>query len=246
MRIRALANQQIKFAHVMAVICARKRSVHLLSGCGHRLTPAAYGNSKGVGDMGQLNLSAVRMPRFVIVCAGYNLNFGDGAYLSQERSAYLSAQSKSCGYKFIKVYFYEFGFRRYINLSAVCSTYNKSEPSIKSGLNFNDTGYRPYINLSPAIRIYIKCWAMIKPGLNFKYSGDRFIRPFKIISHKIFRLIECAIIAPGHRAYLRILATGRLMQIIASHMGVSARHRASSLASYYLATVSGGEGGFNG
>ncbi len=203
--------------------------------------------------MGQLNLSAVRMPRFVIVCAGYNLHFGDGPYLSQERSAYLSAQFKSCGYKLIKVYFCEFGFRRYINLSAVCSTYNKSEPSIKSGLNFNDTGYRPHINLSPAIRLYIKRRAMIKIGLNFKYSSYRFVRPFKIISHKIFRLIECAIIAPGHRAYLRILATGRLMQIIgrlmqiiARHASVSARYRASRSAFEHLDDGHDGEGGIDG
>jgi len=188
--------------------------------------------------MGQLNLSAVRMPRFVIVCAGYNLNFGDGAYLS--------AQSKSCGYKFIKLYFYDFGVRRYINSSAVCSAYNKSEPSIKSGLNFNDLGYRPHINLSPAIRLYIKLWAMIKIGINFKYSGDRFIRPFKIISHKIIHLIEYAIIAPGYRAYLRILATGRLMQIIARHASVSARYRASRSAFEHLDDGHDGEGGIDG
>jgi hypothetical protein len=104
-----------------------------------------------VGDRGRLNISAACRPRFPIVCAVYNLNLSDVAYLSQERFATLAAQVKSRGYKVIEAYDYEFAFRGgRINLISAFGNYIKRRTAIKFGLKFNGRGYRLHINLSPA------------------------------------------------------------------------------------------------
>lgn len=142
----------------------------------------------------------------------YNISVKDAAYFNKGLADNLWAGLMVLGYKFIKITFYNLGFRVCINLTSSC------------GLN-------------------IKLEAKVKSKLNFIFSDNAIICFYEILNFQRFYFILSSVNTPGFWACHRLWA---LNECLASHIGVSARHRASSLASYYLATVSGGEGGFNG
>jgi hypothetical protein len=89
----------------------------------------------------------------------------------------------------------------------------------------------------------IKLGAKVKSKLNFIFSDNAVICFYEILNFQRFYFILSGVITSWFWACHRLWA---LNECLASHIGVSARHRISNLVSDYLDAVSGGEGGFDG
>jgi hypothetical protein len=168
--------------------------------------------------MGQLKLSGFKYRNSPTTCAAlnipirFNIPVKDAAYFNQRLADNLWAGLMTLSYKFIKIDFYNLGFRVLINLSS------------SDGSD-------------------IKLEAKVKSKLNFIFSDNAVICFYEILNFKKFYFILSGVITSGFWACHRLWA---LNECLASHIGVSARHRISSLGFDYLDAVSGGEGGFDG
>ena len=169
-------------------------------------------------NMGQLKLSGFKYRNSPTTCAAsnipirFNISVKDAAYFNQGLADNLWAGLMALGYKFIKIDFYNLGFRVRINLRS------SGDPDVKLG-------------------------DKVKSKLNFIFSDNAVLCFYGILNFQRLYFILSGVITSWFWACHRLWA---LNECLASHIGVSARHRISNLVSDYLDAVSGGEGGFDG